>query len=266
MAPGISAALGWSSDQWLLRTLGDFCHPQDRELARSHCERVETGEQAIFRLRLKDSSGRWHWVELHAGPNRTSSGQQHGTVASFRIIDLEMVAEAELDRRARTDPLTGLLNRQEILERLEQLVEGRRQRSHRQGDGGLAVLFCDLDRLKAINDTHGHGGGDAVLRSIADRLRQSTRRGDLIGRIGGDELLVVLKAIDSLEAAVAIGNKVRAAVHQPLRLSSGELIPSLSIGITLIQPDEPIDAVVARADRAMYEAKQGGRDRVVAMS
>jgi diguanylate cyclase (GGDEF)-like protein/PAS domain S-box-containing protein len=266
MAPGITAALGWAGSQWLHRSLNDFCHPQDRELVCRHSRQVETGEQAIFRLRLKDSNGSWHWVEMHAGPNRWSSGQQRGTVASFRIIDQEMVAEAELDRRARTDPLSGLLNRQEILERLEQLAAGQRQGSHRHGDGAVAVLFCDLDNLKAINDNHGHGGGDAVLRAIAERLRHCTRRGDLIGRIGGDELLVVLKAIPSLEAAVEMANKVRAAVHQPLLLPAGELIPTLSIGVTLIQPDEPIDSVVARADRAMYEAKQGGRDRVVALS
>ncbi len=136
----------------------------------------------------------------------------------------------------------------------------------RASDGALAVLFCDIDHFKAINDRHGHGGGDRVLQALADRLRQNTRQGDLVGRIGGDELLVVLQAVPSLQAAVAIATKIHAAAHAPLQLGDGELVPTLSIGVTLIQPEDAIDAVVARADQAMYQAKSGGRDRVIAIS
>ena len=92
------------------------------------------------------------------------------------------------------------------------------------------------------------------------------RQGDLVGRIGGDELLVVLQSIPSLEAAMVIAHKIHEAAHEPLQLPGGELVPTLSIGVTLIQPEEKIDAVVARADQAMYEAKSGGRDRVIAIA
>ena len=81
-----------------------------------------------------------------------------------------------------------------------------------------------------------------------------------------DELLVVLQAIPSLEEALAIAHTIHGAVHEPLSLPGGELVPSLSIGVTLVQPEEPIDAVVARADQAMYAAKNGGRDRGIAMA
>ena len=97
------------------------------------------------------------------------------------------------------------------------------------------------------------------------RLRASTRGGDLVGRLGGDELLVVLRDMPSLEVAVMIARKVHAAARQPLRLPAGEVLPSLSIGVTLTNPHDSLDALVARADQAMYEAKQRGRDQVVAV-
>lgn len=261
MSPGLDVALGWPATQWIGRNLTELCHPEDRAEAIRQGERVEAGERVIVRLRLADSQGCWHWVELHAGPNRSGDGQQHGAVVSFRIVDDEVLAAAELDRRARIDPLTGLLNRQEILERLERLTSPRQS-----ADRALAVLFCDIDHFKAINDRHGHGGGDTVLRTLAERLKHSTRRGDLVGRIGGDELLVVLLGIQTLQEAQSIATKIHATARQPLQLASGIVEPTLSIGVTLITPREAIDAVVARADQAMYEAKQGGRDRVVAFT
>jgi diguanylate cyclase (GGDEF)-like protein len=161
----------------------------------------------------------------------------------------------------RPNELTGLLNRKEIFDRLT-LIHGHR----RQGDGQVAVLFCDIDHFKAINDNHGHRGGDAVLTALARRVLDCTRQDDLVGRIGGDELLVVLKGIPSLETAETIAAKIHAAARDPLALASGEVVPTLSIGVTLIRDGESIDAVVERADQAMYEAKQHRRDRVITFS
>jgi diguanylate cyclase (GGDEF)-like protein len=139
--------------------------------------------------------------------------------------------------------------------------------SQRHGDAEqVAVLFCDIDHFKDINDNHGHSGGDAVLQALGQRLRSSTRLGDLVGRLGGDELLVVLQGVPSLDVALTIANKLHTAARDPLRLPTGTVMLTLSIGVTLIKPDEAIEAVVARADQAMYAAKQAGRDRVVAFS
>jgi diguanylate cyclase (GGDEF)-like protein len=219
------------------------------------------GATIVTRLRLRDQAGAWHWVEVHSGPYCNCEGEQVGIAGSMRTVDQEVAAEAELDRRARTDELTGLLNRKEIFERLGWMQEHRRQ-----GDGQVAVLFCDIDYFKAINDNHGHGGGDAVLTALAERLQDCAREEDLVGRIGGDELLVVLKGLPSLEKAEAIASKMHAAARHPLMLASGEVVPTLSIGVTLIRAGESIDAVVERADQAMYEAKQHGRDRVMAFA
>jgi diguanylate cyclase (GGDEF)-like protein len=153
------------------------------------------------------------------------------------------------------------MNRKEVLERLARFSDNRRQ-----GDGEVAVLFCDVDHFKSINDHHGHGGGDAVLSALARRLLTTTRHGDLVGRIGGDELLVVLNRIPSLAAAEAVAKKIHAAACTPVHLATGEVMPTLSIGVTLIHKGESVDAVVERADQAMYKAKQHGRDRVISFS
>lgn len=260
ITPSVTPLLGWAPAELEHHPFGNFVHPDDLELLEDVRASFRRGERRQFRLRVRRKDGGYHWVGVNARGVVDSDGTVTGLVGSWRDAQAEVESELALERRARTDPLTGLFNRQEILEQLEQLAHRRRA-----NDGALAVLFCDIDHFKAINDRHGHGGGDRVLQALADRLRQNTRQGDLVGRIGGDELLVVLQSVPSLQAALAIATKIHAAAHAPLQLGDGELVPTLSIGVTLIQPEDAIDAVVARADQAMYQAKSGGRDRVIAI-
>ena len=261
MSPAITTMLGWQPEEWIGHQFIEFCHPDDIPLALKRREENNAGAVCITRLRMRDHDGQWHWVEVHSGPYRNPQGEQIGIAGSMRTIDHEVAAEAKLDRRARMDELTGLMNRKEILERLARFSDNRRQ-----GDGEVAVLFCDIDHFKAINDRHGHSGGDTVLSAMARRLLETTRHEDLVGRIGGDELLVVLNRMPSLERAEAIAKKIHAAACAPLELTTGEVVPTLSIGVTLIHKGESVDAVVARADQAMYQAKQHGRDRVISLS
>ena len=147
----------------------------------------------------------------------------------------------------------------EALNRIETLGAQTRRSGHE-----LAVLFCDLDHFKEINDIHGHAAGDEVLRVTASRLREVLRTSDdLAARIGGDELLVVLHGVRDMDDAVSIAEKLRAAAAQPVSTATGPVTATLSIGVTLAHPDESTDELVARADTAMYQAKQSGRNRVV---
>ena len=203
--------------------------------------------------------GNRHWIETHASPYLDATGRMDGFVATSRIVDAQVAAEQQLEHRARTDELTELLNRKEVLSRIETLGA----QSRRTGQE-LGVLFCDLDRFKEINDIHGHAAGDEVLRATAMRLREVLRTSDdLAARIGGDELLVVLHGVRDMDDAVAIAEKLRSAATQPITTPSGPVSTTLSIGVTLAHPDETTDALVARADAAMYRAKQSGRNRVV---
>lgn len=127
----------------------------------------------------------------------------------------------------------------------------------------MALLFCDLDRFKEVNDTLGHQAGDAVLLAMADRVRSCLRASDLAARIGGDELLVALPGLQHLEDAVAIAEKLRRLASEPVPLPEGEVRISVSVGVALAEEGESIDELMARADEAMYEAKHQGRNLVV---
>ncbi|HEX5393441.1 MAG TPA: GGDEF domain-containing protein [Rhodocyclaceae bacterium] len=164
--------------------------------------------------------------------------------------------EASLARLAHQDPLTGLPNRAAFLERLEQTMAlARRQQSR------AALLFIDLDRFKPVNDAHGHEAGDQVLQEVALRLRSSVRQTDLVGRLGGDEFLVLLSDVDSSESVTRIAQKCIDAMATPFHL--GELTFSIgaSVGIAIF-PDHGRSGaeLIARADAAMYDAKNKGRN------
>ncbi|QPN67729.1 GGDEF domain-containing protein [Synechococcus sp. CBW1006] len=207
-------------------------------------------------MRAKD--GHWHWAETHASAFRDAKGRMDGFIASFRLIDTEVAKEQELLRRAGTDSLTALFNREEMFRQIERLMARHQRRGEK-----LAVLFCDLDRFKNVNDIHGHQAGDAVLQEIGIRVRSCLRSTDLAARIGGDELMVVLTDLHGPEDAKAIAEKLRLAAHVPVPTQAGDLQVSISVGVAVAQPDESLDALIARADAAMYAAKEQGRDRVV---
>lgn len=178
-------------------------------------------------------------------------------VVSIRLIDADVAREQELDHRATYDELTGLLGRRALFDsfaRLQRRVEGSAE------PPALAALFCDLDNFKDINDTHGHSVGDVVLRTLAERVLGVVRRGDLAARMGGDEFLVVLLDSNDPTDAEAIAQRIRAALADPVPIPGGFATVTASIGVTTIRPGESADALIARADGAMYEAKRGGRN------
>lgn len=176
------------------------------------------------------------------------------------MADAICAREHRLHQRASTDGLTGLLNRSALLDRLERCLADP---AERQSGGALALLFCDLDLFKEINDNFGHAAGDLVLRSVAERIRGTIRPDDLAGRVGGDEIIVVLRGIADQTHALAVAGKIGRAIAEPVPGLDGAIRITASIGVTLARRGEGVDALMARADRAMYEAKRTGRDRVV---
>lgn len=262
VSPSITTMLGWRPEEWIGHRGTDFIdHRGTAEQYQANLHRLRAGETVVARDRVRGKDGHWHWAETHASAFRDSAGRFDGFVASFRLIDTEVATERELLRRAGTDSLTALLNREEMFRQIERLM-GRHQRRGQM----LAVLFCDLDRFKTVNDIHGHLAGDAVLQEIGSRVRSCLRASDLAARIGGDELMVVLTGLHGPEDAEAIAEKLRLAAHQPVSTPAGDVRVSLSVGVAVALPDESLDALIARADSAMYAAKQQGRDRVVTIS
>jgi diguanylate cyclase (GGDEF)-like protein len=168
--------------------------------------------------------------------------------------------QRELERQARTDPLTGLLNRRAFLDDLNRRLE---RLSMTPGPARGALFFIDLDNFKALNDREGHEAGDAALIAVANLLREMVRPGDLVARLGGDEFALWIDPADADLAALRAQALCHAAVIAlPMVLPVMPIPITFSIGGAVHAADapEPPEALVARADTAMYAAKRAGRN------
>ena len=165
----------------------------------------------------------------------------------------------EMERRAKTDPLTGLANRRATEEALAHEID----RSRRYGSN-LTILMMDVDHLKMINDQHGHDAGDAVLRSVAGVIAETARAVDVPCRwTGGDEFLVVLPDTSAPQARRLAQRLLDRTQERPVTRSGERLVSGLSIGVAQYRGGESMESLIHRADQAMYAAKQGGRSRIV---
>jgi diguanylate cyclase (GGDEF)-like protein len=167
--------------------------------------------------------------------------------------------DGQLRARLLRDPLTGLPNRALLLDRIDQALE----RSRRTGQP-VALLFCDLDRFKHVNDAFGHHVGDEVLRAFAELIGSSLRAGDTLARLGGDEFVVCCEQVEGESEAVALAQRILVRLQVPFRIGASELQVRTSIGVVLSEGrDAPsADELLRDADAAMYEAKARGRGRI----
>jgi diguanylate cyclase (GGDEF)-like protein/PAS domain S-box-containing protein len=194
----------------------------------------------------------WEARVVPAGPDEV--------LAIVREVTDRRRTEVEVLHRARTDPLTGLANRAVFDDSLA-AATARARRSGRR----VALLYCDLDGFKVVNDEFGHAVGDVVLVDVARRVTAELREVDLAARIGGDEIVVLVEDFDSEIDLVAIGDRLVATVCRPYVVDGSQHRIGLSVGVAVYpdHADSPIDLVGA-ADRAMYRAKQAGGSRVEA--
>jgi diguanylate cyclase (GGDEF)-like protein len=180
-------------------------------------------------------------------------------VATLLMSVVNTRLAAQVSHQALTDELTGALNRRALRQQAPELVT-RAQASGRT----LAVLLLDIDHFKRINDTHGHGVGDEVLREVVTVLRSQLRPEALVTRFGGEEFALVVPVRDA-EGAQRVAERLRAAVatHDlPAAGTEPPLRVSTSVGLALLEPEESLESALRRADQALYRAKQGGRNRV----
>ncbi len=256
--------LGYAGRELLGRSIHDLVHRHNGRAGQPLAECPEIGRtigrglayegEEIFITR----DGTPVPVRVHCEP-LLEDGQISGAVTAFRDITDRKRQEEELRRLATTDPLTGLQNRRRFYADLEQELA----RLQRAEQGGPALLMVDIDHFKRFNDTHGHAAGDAVLRHLADLFRNALRRIDSAGRLGGEEFALLLPETD-LDGAGQLAERLCALCRECPAEWEGRTLPfTISIGMTALRADDPSpDAVMARADAALYDAKAAGRDRV----
>jgi diguanylate cyclase (GGDEF)-like protein/PAS domain S-box-containing protein len=198
-------------------------------------------------------------VSLTVSPIRNPAGEVIGVAAIARDISARVRAETELEHQARHDHLTGLPNRLLLADRLDASIA-------RAARSGLktAVIYLDLDGFKLVNDTLGHEAGDGLLKLVTDRLQACVREPDTLARMGGDEFMLVINQIPDSHTAQVVAERLAAALRKPLSLAGHELYLTASMGIG-VYPEDGADVSTLRrnADAAMYQAKRGGKDRIL---
>ena len=264
VSPQIVELFGVTPEQWIADPdawLGPI-HPDDRDrVNEAYVAAVDAQEPLRAEYRVVGPDGVVRWVVDHTVILPQVDGRPVLTQGLIFDISERKRAEQELAHRANHDPLTGLPNRDEFRRRLDAAITDAQAGRH-----SLAVLYIDLDDFKLVNDSFGHEAGDQLLATIAERLCGAGRAGDVVGRDGGDEFLVLMtdlpaSAADAARAAKDVAGRIRSALQQPLSLSAVELDIRASVGISQF-PFDAADAqtLLQHADAAMYEAKTAGRD------
>ena len=254
--------LGHGPEEWSNspREWSQRIHPEDKskvlEEANKLWDKEKNDIDINYRMRHKD--GTYHWIRDQGKiVEWNPQGKPTRMIGTHQDISPSKQNEEGLKLLANTDSLTGLANRTTAFENIRRIKNQLRRTGTRS-----ALLFCDLDNFKLINDTYSHRAGDEVLCAVAKRIQDCLRTGDLAARIGGDELLVLLQGVQDEANAQGLAHKLREAVAKPIHTTGGLITTSMSIGLTLVRDEESVDELVDRADAAMYEAKRNGRNQV----
>ena len=249
------AIFGWSADEVVGRASIEIglVHPEWVPTIRASTLELLEGRAQRNRMisRNLTKSGRYIYCEWFNSAFVDPDGTTHGILSLAQDVTLRVEAEEQLRYSAVHDALTGLQNRQSLIARLDHALA----RVRRSGEP-LALLFIDLDRFKAVNDTYGHAIGDELLRQAAIRLKACIRDADTVARIGGDEFVVLLDSELEADTPDVIKHRIMTGFSQSFTVGELQLSSSASVGISRFPADgDDADHLLASADRAMYRAK-----------
>lgn len=267
--PAAAKMLGYKPEELIgkpMHTMIHYQRPDGTHYPRNECPMMATIEEGkVYQLGdevLWHKNGNPLPVEYSSTPIIKDGGVA-GAVVTFSDVSARKKAEAQLERQAFYDGLTDLPNRRLLLDRMEQAVANSRRHQHVG-----ALLFLDLDQFKMINDSLGHHVGDALLRRVAERLKDTVRSEDTAARMGGDEFVILFTEISDDPETTAnfsreVAEKIRQRISEPFHFGGHTLHVTPSIGIALFPlGDEGADEILMQADTAMYRAKELGRNGV----
>jgi diguanylate cyclase (GGDEF)-like protein/PAS domain S-box-containing protein len=221
-----------------------------------HIEAALAGHHSMFESEFSGRTGS-QFFETTYVPFNNAEGEVAGFVALSQDITAHRLERQKLLDASLTDVLTGVLNRAGFDLRIHEAVD-RAQREERQ----LALLCIDLDGFKPVNDAHGHAAGDALLSAVAKRLQRILRPNDVLARLGGDEFGIVLPDVKDVLAAQAVARKIVSTLGEPFQIDTKAVCIGSSVGVALVaHGNETVQALMHRADAALYQAKRAGRGR-----
>lgn len=257
--PAFTAVTGYTAQEAIGQTprllRGPETDPTTGETVRAA---LNAGEPIRTEVLNYAKDGHTYWTDLNIIPLRDQAGQITHFAAIQRDVTEWKNLEEELTRQAITDALTGLRNRRSFFDTAATEIA----RARRYGDA-LSVVLIDLDRFKLVNDKYGHAAGDAALTRFAEICRRQVREVDLLARIGGEEFAILLAATSQDDAA-RLAERIRHAVHEVTFLADGKSFDlTASMGVAAYRHDgDALEALMRRADDALYRAKETGRDRI----
>jgi diguanylate cyclase (GGDEF)-like protein/PAS domain S-box-containing protein len=261
LSPAVEELLGYRPDELVGRQATDFVHRDDQEYMRTRlgADFQSSSGTAMLEFRMMRRDGTARDVEAVVS-NQLGRPSVDGYVTNVRDITERKKFEELLSHRALHDPLTGLANRQLILDRADQMLV----RARRNGDP-VAAFFVDLDNFKDANDSLGHEAGDRLLQAVASRFVGLLRTSDTVGRLGGDEFVILAEGVSLSAGPAAIAERIRQVLKPAFYVEGFETIPitvSASVGIAV--GDRPAAQDLLRdADIALYRAKGAGRDQSI---
>jgi len=248
--------LGWTAAEVIGQDLTQMFPPEEQARIAANRKQVTAGGTVTHEAVRIAKDGRRIDVSLGVSPIKDDRGNIIGSAAIFRDLTERKQIEARIQHLAHHDGLTDLPNRLLFYDRLNHAIR-LSKRDHQE----LALLYIDLDKFKAVNDTLGHDAGDELLKRVAGRVRDELRESDTLARMGGDEFAVILPSITSREDVAKVAGKIIGALSTNFKLSGHEREVSIgaSIGIAIYPADaQDMDTLIKAADTAMYNAKQAG--------
>jgi diguanylate cyclase (GGDEF)-like protein/PAS domain S-box-containing protein len=264
-SPSMTRIFGYAPDELIGLPSLTLVHPDDVAQTRAWFARVgrsDPGTVARLEIRLCSVDAGWRYVEL-AGANQLHDRDLRGLVLNAHDVTERKMLEEQLSHQTFHDPLTGLANRALFRNRVDHAIA----RGERPGSS-IALFLVDLDNFKLVNDGLGHGIGDQLLATVAQRLRYELRPSDTVARLGGDEFAVLVEDDVTELSAAGVAQRLVDAVRPSVAIDGQQVLASASVGVSILKvqgPDRPAasgaDELLRDADLAMYAAKAGGGNR-----
>jgi diguanylate cyclase (GGDEF)-like protein/PAS domain S-box-containing protein len=256
-SPAAERTLGLRPEDIIGKSLAGLWSGEDGERLKLFLAEVAgtpSGTVGPVELRIQRKDGRC--VIESVGSNLTLDPAVEGLALNFRDISERKALEEQLRQLAFHDPLTLLANRNLFRDRVQHALT-----LAQRGNGPVAVMFLDLDNFKNINDSLGHDTGDRLLQAVAQRIVKTTRSTDTVSRLGGDEFAILVEGIAAITDVQRLADALVEALELPFQLDRTEVRVAASVGVALSDPEASAEALLSKADIAMYHAKAGGKNR-----